>query len=173
MARAAKWTVTLAVLLVAAVLALYLRKVDLAEGGGTFLPRCSLNHFTGLHCPGCGNTRAAQALLHGDLAGAIRQNVVFVVALPFLLLGAARTWYGWMYPGRLRPLLPFDWKWSWSLVIIGGVLAFSVLRNIPAQPFSWLAPVPIGAGSAAPPITANPPAGRAGPDRAPSPSSSR
>ena len=166
MTRAAKWTVSLAVVLFAVPPALYLREADLS-GERTLLPRCTLNHFTGLHCPGCGNTRAAQALLHGDVVGAARQNVVLVVALPFLLLGAARTWYGWMFPGRLRPLLPFDWKWSWSLALVGVVVAFSVLRNVSAPPFSWLAPVPVESD-----VTGNTTADRAGPDPALPPSSS-
>lgn len=105
-----------------------------------WLPRCTLNHLTGLHCPGCGNTRATQALLRGDVIGAIQQNVAFVIALPFLVFGAVRLWWGWMFPGRIEPL-PFSWKHSYSVTLIALVVAFGVLRNFPGKPFSWFAPI--------------------------------
>tara|TARA_R110000850_G_scaffold49460_10_gene122034 strand:+ start:3553 stop:3999 length:447 start_codon:yes stop_codon:yes gene_type:complete len=125
-----------------AVLAATLYQSDLRKGGGTFLPRCVVNTWTGLHCPGCGNTRAAHALLHGDLMGAVEQNVLTVLALPFLLLGASRTWWRWMYPERVEPW-PINWRWGYSLILIGIVVVFSILRNVPQPPFSWLAPVPL------------------------------
>ncbi|MDF1823188.1 MAG: DUF2752 domain-containing protein [Verrucomicrobiales bacterium] len=107
-----------------------------------WLPRCTLHHLTGLHCPGCGNTRATQALLRGDLYGAIQQNVAFVIALPFLLFGAGRLWCSWVFPGSLKPL-PFSWKYGYSVALITLVVIFGVVRNIPRKPFSWLAPAPL------------------------------
>src|SRR5436309_1071471 len=50
-----------------------------------FYPPCVLHQLTGLHCPGCGATRCLHALLHGDLAQAAAYNILFVLALPFLV----------------------------------------------------------------------------------------
>src|ERR1043166_3363337 len=44
----------------------------------TFYPRCLLFLLTGLHCPGCGSTRCAAALLHGDIEQAFAYNPLMV-----------------------------------------------------------------------------------------------
>jgi hypothetical protein len=137
----ARWTATLLALAVMAGFALYLRGANLGTQS-RWLPRCGFHFLTGLYCPGCGNTRASYALLHGDVPGALRQNVFFVLGLPFLLFWAGRSWYQWIYPDRLKPL-PFRWKRSYSLAIAWAFMAFGVLRNLPFVPFSRLAPVPV------------------------------
>ncbi|MDA7922164.1 DUF2752 domain-containing protein [Verrucomicrobiales bacterium] len=141
MKRRGKWIISLFSAVILAALALYLRGADL-RSGTRWLPPCTLNSMTGLHCPGCGNTRAAHAILHGDVAGAVQQNILFVIAIPFLGLGALRVWVDWVYPGKWKPL-PFRWRWGYSLVIISFVVAFGILRNVPKYPYSWLAPVPL------------------------------
>ncbi len=139
--RYRKLIVTFVVLLIGLAGALFLRSTDLG-GDPRWLPKCALFTWTGLHCPGCGNTRAASALLQGDVQGAIHQNVFWVVALPFLLIGALRSWIRWVYPERWK-LLPIRWKWSYSLSLIGLLLIFTVLRNLPFEPWKWLAPIPL------------------------------
>lgn len=172
MPTAGKWVVTIAVGLLGMVLALYLSRTDLGAENH-FLPKCSLHSLTGLYCPGCGNTRATQALLSGDLSGAVRQNISFVIALPFLLFGAARTWIRWVYPGCLRSL-EFRWRYSYSVSLIALIVAFTVLRNIPSSPFSWLAPVPLNSGdSSGNPFTETLSANPEVPDRGNSPLSSQ
>ena len=98
-------------------------------------PTCLLKLTTGLDCPGCGGTRAFWYVLNGDLPAAARHHIMFVFALPFLLYlyvaWAARHTFGWRVPQlRLSP------------TVIGGFLAawmvFSVLRNLPWAPFTWL-----------------------------------
>lgn len=148
MSRAAKVSLSAAFILVGLVALLSLRRENLADGV-FWLPKCSLHLWTGLYCPGCGNTRATQALLHGDLAGAWRQNAFFVVALPFLLFGAARLWVGWVFPGKLRPL-PFAWRYTYSAILIALVVLFGILRNFPQEPFAALAPVPLAGAEVIP-----------------------
>ncbi len=141
MSRAgSRWTATLAALSVLLPLALLLRRTDLAEPP-LWLPRCAFHAVTGWHCPGCGNTRAAHALLHGDVVEALRQNALFVVALPFLAFLAWRSWMAWVYPGRLRPLR-FQWRQGHTTTAVAILLAYWVVRNLPWQPFAWLAPDP-------------------------------
>jgi hypothetical protein len=160
--RRGKWAATVTALLFALGSALYLGSVDISAPP-RFLPRCAFHVVTGLHCPGCGNTRATHALLHGDVAGALRQNALFVIGLPFLVYWAGRSWLAWIYPDRVRAL-PFRWRYSYSLILIGLVVVFWIVRNLPYAPFDRLAPVPVtasrvSAAPSGPPRDALPPAG--------------
>ena len=99
--------------------------------GFPFLPACPLYTLTGLHCPGCGMTRATHALLHGQLLAALRFNVLFTVGLPVLAVAGLWCWLR----GRVLPWSPAATWWT-----MGSLIAFGVARNIPAAPFCWLAP---------------------------------
>jgi uncharacterized protein (DUF1810 family) len=51
-------------------------------------------------CPSCGLTRAARAVLHGDLAGATRLHPLWWVIFPYLAaLGAAEA-YAYVTTGK-------------------------------------------------------------------------
>jgi hypothetical protein len=104
--------------------------------GGLAL-ECALFKFTGLYCPGCGGTRCASALLHGNFAQAWSFNAMFTLgAITFALcsfyLIARITLLGKSAPKR--PVIPTQWYWAG----LGGLLLFTVLRN--TQTFAWLAP---------------------------------
>lgn len=43
-------------------------------------PLCPLHALSGIPCPTCGSTRAAGALLHGDLKTALTHNPLMIVA---------------------------------------------------------------------------------------------
>lgn len=45
------------------------------------LPPCLFYEGTHLYCPGCGNTRAVEALVRGDILLSLRQNATILVAL--------------------------------------------------------------------------------------------
>ena len=102
------------------------------------LPTCYLYTSTGIYCPGCGGTRAAEALVHFRVGEAMRQNAWAVSALllgiPFVGLAALRV----RFPG-MSVFGLFRWRpWMvWFLVATIGL--FGILRNVPA--FDWLAPV--------------------------------
>jgi hypothetical protein len=93
-----------------------------------FYPRCLFHALTGLDCPGCGGLRAAHRLLHGDVAGAFAFNPMLIVLSPVLgwfLLGwivRERTGRTWPNPFRRR-------VWIW--VLLGGMIVFSIVRNLP------------------------------------------
>lgn len=110
-----------------------LRRFDPNEPGGIFLP-CLFRHFTGLYCPGCGMTRAAHALAHGDLPGALAMNPLMVVAIPLLALLAAQA-LGWR-PLPQPAMRVIGSARLWLIVLP----AFWIARNLPWAPFSWLAP---------------------------------
>jgi hypothetical protein len=99
-------------------------------------PTCVFHALTGLHCPGCGATRAAHALLHGRLGQALDFHPLVVLGLP--ALGLIFAWRRW----RLG---------SWSLpaisgqVVLAALLVFGLARNLPGPISSLLAPPEPGA----------------------------
>jgi hypothetical protein len=102
---------------------------------GSIYPPCLFHALTGLHCPGCGSTRCLHALVHGNLKQAAAFNVLLVFALPFLLYwGAGRVWNtAQTAPGRRLP--------AWVIhAMLGVIVAYWILRNIPCPPFHLLAP---------------------------------
>jgi hypothetical protein len=102
-----------------------------------FYPPCPFHALTGLYCPGCGTTRAAHELLHGDLAAAFGLNPLMVLALPYLGYSAAT----YAIPGLGgRPLKGFLASPRFAWLVLRFVLLFWLLRNIPLYPFSLLAP---------------------------------
>ena len=92
-----------------------------------FYPRCFFHEMTGWYCPGCGTTRALHQLLHGNVGAAFRFNALAISLLPLVGYLAARS-----DRGGVRP--------SWIWLLVGALIAFGVLRNIPAYPFTLLAP---------------------------------
>jgi len=108
------------------------------DPAGYPFPRCPLNLLTGLYCPGCGSQRATHALLHGHLGQAASLNLLAVLSLPLLALGAADGLRAGLtgQPHRAallyRPWLPW--------VIFVTTLVFTVLRNTSGSLGTWLAP---------------------------------
>ena len=95
-----------------------------------FYPRCIFHVVTGLECPGCGSLRAAHSVLHGDFATAFRLNPLLFVLLP--LAGLTCVVY------RPAGLSAIPAKWIWAL--LGVIIAFGVLRNLPFAPFNYFNP---------------------------------
>ena len=125
-----RWRLAVPVALLLSMAATLLFLLDPAAPD-SWLPGCPFHALTGLYCPGCGTTRALHALLHFDWPTALAMNPLAVVAIPLLPL---------LLLHQLRPQLALT-RWVadgrvWLVV----VLVFAVLRNLPAAPFSWLAP---------------------------------
>jgi hypothetical protein len=103
----------------------------------SFYPRCLFHDLTGLHCPGCGGTRCAHALLHGDVAQAAAYNALVLLFLPYLALHAVNAlWYGATGRRAFRVWAP---AW-WPRAVVVAVVLFWVARNLPWAPFTLLAP---------------------------------
>ena len=95
----------------------------------TFPPPCIFRKATGIHCPGCGSTRALRALFQGDFLAALRYNplsVAVLFALPLLLV---------LRRPRFRP-----YYYRLAVVVCAVVLGFTVLRNLPLPAFDFLRP---------------------------------
>ncbi len=104
----------------------------------SFWPKCLFHQWSGLHCAGCGMTRATHALLQGDVLTALRYNplimgLILTGVLALACEGIAR-WSGKNLPLRLHP----SWRLVRGLVVL--LIAFWIMRNIPNWPFTLLAP---------------------------------
>jgi hypothetical protein len=99
-----------------------------------FYPVCQFHRLTGLNCPGCGMTRAAYALLHGDAWTALHDNALFVAVLGGLALRG--VWFAVNQARGRRNGVFFRAQWLWWLLVVA--LVFTVLRNLPA--FAFLSP---------------------------------
>lgn len=99
------------------------------------LPPCFLNKALGIYCPGCGNTRAVIALLHGDILLSLRQNATVAVALVcgiLLYIEPLLKAFGKNYRSPLR-------NYYFLFGIITLLFAYYVARNFIPQ----IAPVQI------------------------------
>ena len=96
-------------------------------------PVCPVHATTGLFCPGCGTGRALHALVHGELAAALRLNVLAVATVPVFLALALKAA---LEPEERLPVPPL-----WLRLAIYALLAFFlVARNLPFEPFASWAP---------------------------------
>ena len=91
-----------------------------------FWPPCLFHRLTGLYCPGCGNTRALALLLHGDVAGSLAKNALFVPLLLCVLVLA------------IFPKLALNRYFAVPVAVV--VVLFFIARNLPWYPFVLLAP---------------------------------
>lgn len=98
----------------------------LPEGSRT-LPECHIHRLTGLLCPGCGTTRALRALLHGDFALSLRQNLLllpgFVWLAALTLIKGNKLFNGLLWGG------------------IAIIALFTLLRNLPCPLCELLRPL--------------------------------
>ncbi len=102
-------------------------------------PKCVLYQSTGLYCPGCGGTRAVDALLHGHVGRALASNPITTLALPLILAGFIR----WIYKLTMnRPGSTWSIRLPRAAVyLVAGVLfVFMILRNIPHPIFDLFRP---------------------------------
>lgn len=102
-----------------------------------FFPPCPLYLTTGCYCPGCGATRATHQLIRGEFITALSFNALMVLALPLI----GYVYIGFLtraLAGRQLPSISMSRWVPWGLIIF--VLVFAIIRNIPLEPLTWLAP---------------------------------
>lgn len=97
---------------------------------------CLFYELTGLYYPGCGSGRAVTALLQGKVGTAFSANILlFLLGIPSAAV-FIHEYLRLVFPKLgLRPVYIPQWA---VRLCLGLILAFWVLRNIPA--FSFLAP---------------------------------
>ena len=132
-ARSPIWLAPLALLACMGAAAGYTLVTDPVSAEAGAEPTCLLKYTTGFVCPGCGGTRAAWYLLHGDLPAAARHHALFVFAVPFLLYmyvaWAGRRVFRWRIPQlSVSPAAMITFMVVWGV--------WSILRNLPWAPFT-------------------------------------
>lgn len=124
------------VIVITAYYTLFAQTVD---GNWTVTAPCNIKTLTGLECPGCGGQRALHFLLHGHILTAMRYNLFFVLAMPFLAVFYIRFVQVYILKqDRFLKSFVFSTYFAYGLLI--AVLLFFILRNIPIEPFIYLAP---------------------------------
>lgn len=102
-----------------------------------FFPECPFHKYLHLDCPGCGSQRAIHSILHGDLIQASNYNFLLVLSLPLLILHFVLKVASYIsdkdYNLKVwqNPITP--------KVIFVIVIVFWIARNIPKEPFIYLA----------------------------------
>lgn len=94
------------------------------------LPDCNFYKWTGLYCPGCGDTRAVIALMNGDILLSLRQNALIVVLLLIAIALYIELFLKVVFEKRFKsPIL--NLKFLCIFLILFAI--YSVVRNfIPA-----------------------------------------
>jgi hypothetical protein len=102
-----------------------------------FFPSCPLRSLTGWLCPACGTLRALHALLHGHLGQAFHDNAFVLTAG---LAAAGRPAWERLH-GSATAVRSVGFRSGrlpgWLLL---AAAVFALARNIPVEPFRWLAP---------------------------------
>jgi len=101
-------------------------------------PPCPMQTMTGLWCPGCGATRASYLLFHGDVASALHFNALWVVLAPLALyqaLAFAGEAFGVRWLRRIPLTQPV------IVALLGALLGFALVRNLPFDALEVLNPV--------------------------------
>jgi hypothetical protein len=136
--RAVLRLVLIVAVMIAGAAVLYAYNPVPESGHTSFYPTCPFYKLTGCYCPGCGGTRALHHLLHGHVATAFDFNPLLIVSLPFIVYAMARGAVRMVRPDLVAPARRMPVKWMWT--ILGVVVAFAVLRNLPYPAFAWMAP---------------------------------
>lgn len=109
----------------------------LDPGTSDLYPPCPFLALTGLYCPGCGTLRALHQLTLGHPVAALDLNPLMVLLLPFVAYFLASHA---MLAVTGRPLRGFFVRPELIWALLGVVLVYGILRNVPAYPLILLAP---------------------------------
>ena len=128
---------TLVVLAVSALVAVLAVVGVFPPTANSWYPKCMSYQLAGIHCPGCGMTRAVHFALNGRLGDAFSQNALVFLVVPYLIFVFLTGLWNYLWQ---TPLPKTRWpKWL-TYVILALLLAFTVARNIRVEPFTSLAP---------------------------------
>ncbi len=94
-----------------------------------YFPRCPFRVLTGLQCSGCGSQRAIHHLLNFELLKASKENLLLVIATPYLATGLFFEYLS----------KPNETYLKWRKILFGRkaifiilltIVSFGVIRNL-------------------------------------------
>ncbi|MDN6310420.1 MAG: DUF2752 domain-containing protein [Flavobacteriaceae bacterium] len=103
----------------------------------SFFPQCPFHYATGLHCPGCGTQRAIHDILNGDILSGIQHNVLIVLAIAVLSYNLFILLRQHFHPHKTKNLL---YHKATPMTLFFIIIFYWIGRNIPIEPFTFLAP---------------------------------
>ena len=110
---------------------------NINPSGQSFIPKCPFHTLTGLHCPGCGTQRALHDFLNFNIVEGFKHN--FLIGLGLLVIIYKLYLYvKSKYKPNDNTNLLYHPKTPWIILIL--VVSFWLFRNIPYEPFCYLAP---------------------------------
>jgi len=104
---------------------------------GFYLP-CPLYYTTDLYCAGCGSQRALHHLMHFEFGKAFGYNPFLVLSMPLLVYALGVQYINFVWNTKFR--IKLFYSNTFIVIYFGLAILYSVLRNIPKEPFSFLAP---------------------------------
>lgn len=102
-----------------------------------FMP-CLFKKITGMNCAGCGGQRAFHLLLHGEFLQALRYNFL-IYFLPFFLYLLWVSIEIYIFKNK-RFVSKFIFSNKSGILVLATIIIYTVLRNIPYEPFIYLSP---------------------------------
>lgn len=96
-------------------------------GRYTFYPQCPIYRYLHLLCPGCGTMRAVAALLHGNIAKALRLNALTTLLMPLTAIYTTLCYRRFLRHEPVQlPRLPRPVVYT----ALGVAALFAIVRNL-------------------------------------------
>jgi hypothetical protein len=87
---------------------------------------CPFHKLTGLQCPGCGNSRAAMALLRLDFSASFAYNPLFLLQIAYIVWVYIHSSISYLKGNRFSYTPPFPVV---DIVLLAACLLWGVARN--------------------------------------------
>lgn len=96
---------------------------------GLAFPKCPFKTLTGLECPGCGSQRAVHHLLHLNLWAAMKENLLMVVSIPYIVVGLAID-FGGTKSFKAQRIRSKYFGSTAAITVLVTIIIFWIVRNI-------------------------------------------
>ncbi|MCL1944892.1 MAG: DUF2752 domain-containing protein [Firmicutes bacterium] len=90
---------------------------------------CPIRTVTGIHCPGCGATRAAKALIKLDFATTANYHLLFLIISIYLAIAFCYNVYTVIRYNKFIQV-----KGSHCIAIVIAIVLFTIIRNMNFYP---------------------------------------